>query len=314
MAGVIATPKTTTWQDWHEINPSLFPLPLELREIHSGSIGVLLRNIPLELVRDANRCPNPWQDLASMEFIPAYRSLFLSCASVLPAWELLAGFGWGGATGAKQSSRLSERMEEARRRGDKAEALRIERKIVDAMLRYDPEPAKKIAINIGDENLMAFQELNIKSRERNRRPVQPNSKESAKARLVAQYQIQILLVSNWIRSGSSGDPGWLFYTHPALASLFSAFDFPISSEAIEQKCVRLGLRKPDAGFLVFSNAIKDAESGIIRLNHLPPKMARQEFPKDAWKLRSPIKVGHRTFYAGISTAPMQPISAKVVGM
>lgn len=308
------TPKPQTWQHWHEINPVLFPLPLELREAQSGSIGFLLQKIPLELVKDANRCPNPWQDLASMKFIAHYRSLFLSCASVLPAWELLADYGWGGATGAKQHSRLADRMLDARKRGDHAEARRLEKKIVDAMLRYDPELAKKLARNAGDEKkLRAFEELSRESRKRSRRPVRGNSRENAKARLTEKYPIQILLVSNWIRCGNSGDPGWLFFTNHALANLLTLLNWNVSSEMVEQICIRLGLRKPDDGFLVFSDVKLDDTLGVIRLNHFPPKKAREEFPKDAWKIRAPIQLGQRTLYAGISTARKPATSAKVVG-
>jgi hypothetical protein len=314
---IMVTPKQKTWQDWHEIRPDLFPLPLELREAQSRSIGCRLREIPLELVKDANRCPNPWLDLASMKLIAHYRSLFLSCASVLSAWDILADFGWGGATGAKQRSRLSERMENARKCGEDAKALRLEKKIVDAMLRYDPELTKKLARNAGDEKLQAFDAVSRESRERSRRPMRMDSRERAKVRLTETYPIQILIVSNWIRCGTLDDPGWCFFTNQALANLLSLLDWTgfdvkgedISAEQVEQICVRLGLRKPDNGFLCYSDAKLDDKSGVIRLNHFPPKKAREEFPKDASELCAPIRLGQRTLYAGIS--PATP--AKVVG-
>lgn len=312
----MATPKLKTWRDWHEIMPNVFPMPLELREAHPGSIGIVLRKIPLELVKDANRCPNPWQDMASMKFIAHYRSVFLSCASVLPAWELLAGCGWGGATGAKQSSRLSERLQDALKRGDEAETRRLEKKIVDAMLRYDPETAEKLARNAGDEKLQAFDEVKKESRERNRRPLREGGRERATSDFPKNYPIQIVLASNWIRCGDVGDPSLCCYTNQALASLLSLFDWTgfdvegedISAEQVEQVCVRLGLRKPVDEFLVYSDARLDGRSGVIQLNHFPPNKPR-EFPKDGWKLRAPIRLGQRTLYDGIAPATR----AKAVG-
>lgn len=127
-----------TWQHWHEVNPFLFPLPLDLRENDRGMIGHLLNRIPLESVKDANRCPNPWEDLASMKFPAPYRSLFLACASVGLAWRLLASCGWGGATSANQQKVLAKRHWVACGRGDKKVASRCQFRPEQVAVGYAP--------------------------------------------------------------------------------------------------------------------------------------------------------------------------------
>jgi hypothetical protein len=57
-----------SWRDWNEVNPWLFPSVLELAE-DCGPIGELLRRLPEELRRDANRCPDPWRELRAMQFL-----------------------------------------------------------------------------------------------------------------------------------------------------------------------------------------------------------------------------------------------------
>lgn len=297
----MAAQKQRTWRDWHDISPELFPLPLELREAeHPGSIGVLLQKIPLELVRDSNRSPNPWLDLASMKFIAHYRSLFLSCASVMDGWSLLSSFGWGGATGAKKDSRLTQRAKAARQQGNESEAIRLGKKNFDAMLRYDPDLLTKLAEEIGGETYQGLGAVIAESRARNRRPVLTDARKRARAKLMETYPVQILLLTNWIRHGLCGDPSWCFFTNKALANLLCALGWSVSHEQVEQICVRLGLPKPDDEFLIISDAKFDAKSGAILLNLLPPKRARVEFPKDAWTVRAPIYLGKRKFYEGIA--------------
>src|SRR4051794_6793001 len=84
---------------FHEINPWLFPSPLELAN-DSGRIGDLLRRLLQEILRDSARCADPWADLASNKFVPpGFHGLFQACTSVLPAMRRMLPTAYGAGMG-----------------------------------------------------------------------------------------------------------------------------------------------------------------------------------------------------------------------
>ena len=85
-----AAPKRT-WRDWQEINPFLFPSLIELRD-GPGLVGWALQTIPEGIVRDADRCPDPWHELSRVPFVKqGHREFYRAAASLVSAVERLAG-------------------------------------------------------------------------------------------------------------------------------------------------------------------------------------------------------------------------------
>ena len=249
-----------TWRDWHELRPDLFPLPLELRD-KPGLIGYHLNKIPLELVRDASRCPDPWLDLASIKFLSCYRSLFLSCASLLPAWLTMASCGWGGATSPNAKRVIAHRVRKARMDGDERTAQRLERKIIDAMLRFDRTRLEEISKNFCDDgNLSGLGLLVKESYNTAKRSIRTTDKQAARDRLCT---VEVIVAVNWILLGNCGDPG-LAVLYDSLTSKPKPERFPSSQKFFEISSSRVRSNRNIASMIFLSSRCAVLSSPSMR--------------------------------------------------
>jgi hypothetical protein len=121
-----------------------------------------------------------------------------------------------------------------------------------------------------------------------------------------KYPLLYLMLTNWIRCEHLGDPGFIFYSDPALADLFSLFDWQgfavggeeLNSEQIEQMRGRLGLRKANEKIPLITGARMNPKTGIIELNTQDAKIAKREWPESPSQLRCRIELSGRVLYSG----------------
>lgn len=293
---------TQTWARLHEINPWLFPTVLELASGH-GLIGSILRGIPEELLRDANRCPNPWEDLASMRLMqPSHRHVFRACASVLPAAVSMA----------ESVYSRGDLIERVKRATTAVEREALNRKLFPGMWREGAALLRAKAAQAGPEVLAQFEEHEAKlvkmiAKKRGKRAAAVRSDKPTAERLRRKWPVQYLMVTCWLRLGNLGDPGLMFFSDRALADLFfyldwSGFDIcadDFDSEQIEQLRRRLGLRKANEKFPLVTGARINDETGTIEINTSNAKVAAFEWPITPLQLRSKIMLDGKTLYAGI---------------
>jgi hypothetical protein len=271
-----------TWRDWHETNPWLFPLPSELAK-DPGPIGVTMRRIPGELLRDADRCTDSWADLCANRFIPrGFHGLFRGCASVLPAALSLVHTAYS----------RGDLIERAKRSMTETECEAVNRKLFAGMWRSGAGLLRDGAVQEGPEMLSQFEEyearlLKMVAKQRGKAASSARSDRPTADRLRRKHPLRYLMVTNWLRCGCLGDPGFMFYSDNALADLFSVFDWrgfevaadDLNSEQIEQMRGRLGLRKANEKLPLVTGVRMNHKTSVIELNTQDAKIARYEWPK-----------------------------------
>ncbi len=294
-------PSTLTWRDRHKVNPWLFPLPSELAR-DPGAIGHFLRGIPEELLRDADRCPDPWCELISNRVLMVGRlpELFSACASVLPAALNLTR---------KVYSR-GRWVERSKTANTPAECEDVIRNLFPSMWRAGAGSLRNAAANEGAEMLSEFEKREGKlvkmiQKKYGKAAAIPGTTPTAES-LRRNRPIEYLLLTGWIRCGCSGDPGLMFYSDRALADLFSLLDWDgfqvdsdgVNSEQIEQLRGRLGLRKANEKIPYTTGVRMSPKTGIIELNAQDAKLAASEWTNPPLQLRCRIELSGRLLYGG----------------
>jgi hypothetical protein len=285
-----------TWRDWHEINPWLFPLPSELAQ-DPGPVGVFLSRVPDELLRDADRCPDPWADLCANQFIPCgFHSLFRACAGVLPAAISLAHAVYS----------RGDLVERVKRGGSEGECEGVIRKLFPGMWRAAAGLLREGAAQEGPELLREFEE-------REARLLKIIAKKSGKAAAAARPDkptaeaircgspVRYLLLVSWLRCGHLGDPGLCFYSDPALVALLSLLGWPhYNTHLIERMRERLGLLKACPKIPYVTGVRMNPRKKAIELNTLDAtKAVRFEWPPKPRQMRCRIELNGRVLYGGI---------------
>jgi hypothetical protein len=290
-----------SWPQMHEINPWLFPSVMELAQ-DGGPIGEVLRGIPSELQRDANRCPDPWGDLCTNRFIPrGYHGLFRACASVLPAATRLARMVYS-------RGHLVEHDKQATTQVEREAVIRM---LFPGMWRAGAGLLRDAAVQAGPDILTQFEADESKLLERiakkhGKTAAAARSDKPTADRLRRKWPVHYLMLSNWPRLGHLGEPGLMFFSDRALADFFSLLDWSgfdiradvFDSEQVEQMRGRLGLRKANEKIPLVTGARINPEKGVIELNTSPVELANREWPKLPLRLRCPIELNGRILYAG----------------
>lgn len=294
-------PSTLTWRDRHKVNPWLFPLPSELAR-DPGAIGHFLRGIPEELLRNADRCPDPWCELTNNRhlMVGGFPELFSACASMLPAAQNLIY---------KVYSR-GDWVDRSKKANTTADCEAVIRNLFPSMWRVGADFLRSAAASEGAEMLSEFEKREAKlvkmiQKKKGKEAAIPGKNPTAES-LRTKQPLAYIMLTNWIRCGPLGDPGLMFYSDRALADLFSLLnwhDFEvdsdgINSEQIEQLRGRLGLRKANEKMPYITGVKVDRKTGFLELNTHDAKLAASEWPKIALKLHSRIELSGRLLYGG----------------
>jgi hypothetical protein len=294
-----------TWRDGHELNPWLFPLPSELAR-DSGPIGLALQEIPDELLRDADRCPDPWQDLRTNRILMVgrYIELFTACASVLPATVELA----------KRVYSRGELVELARRAKTESECEAVNRKLFPKMCRTGAGLLREAAAQHGSNMLKEFEKCEaalkkMMAKKCGKAALATHVDKPSAEPLRQRYPLLYLMVENWLRCGFRGDPGFMFYSDEALADLFSLFDWQgfsiaaedLNSEQLEKMRGRLGLRKAVEKLPLITSAKMKFKTGVIELNTNDATIAKYEWPSVPVQLNCRIEISGRVLYRGLNS-------------
>ena len=198
MSSPLTTHKKQSWSKWHELNPWLFPPPSELAQ-DRGPIGEFLRRVPAELLRDADRCPDPWANLCTNRFIPpSFHSLFGACASVLPAATRLA----------RSIYSRGDLVERAKRGGSEAECEDLNRKLFPALWRADAG-LREAAAQEGPDMLRKFQEhearlLEVIAKKHGKTAAATRPDNPTAEPLSRVFPVPSLMLVNWLRCGPLG--------------------------------------------------------------------------------------------------------------
>lgn len=295
-----------TWSRLRAINAWLFPCVVELAN-DRGPIGELLRRIPQEILRDSARSSDPWADLCSNRFVPlGFHGLFAACASVLPAVRQLAPAGYGAGMG-------GQLFKQAKRARASAQRDAVLRHLFPVCWRIDAQLRAKAA-KAGPQ---ALDEFNKREAHLSRTMEKKNGKAAVAThpgkimgeRLHSKHSLAYLMATGWIRCGPMGDPGLCFYSDPALAELFSLFDWQrfkivaddLNSEQIEHMRGRLGLRKAHEKLPLVTSARINPETHLIELNTLEAKIAKCEWPKSPHTLRCRVELCGHVLYRGVTS-------------
>lgn len=293
---------TWTWAKAHEVNPWLFPSVMELSE-DRGRIGLLLRTIPEELRRDADRCPDPWRELSTARLLAVggYSELFTACASVLPASLQLSRKVYTRGNWAKRARRATTEAA-----GDAAI-----RNLFPAMWRAGAATLRDEAARQGPAIMREFEKreavlLGMMAKKKGKAATAIRPGEPTAHLLRSKHALAYLMVTGWVRCGPLGDPGLCFYSDNALADLFSLLDWrrfdvaaaDLNSEQIEQMRGRLGLRKATEKLPLVTSARLNDKTNLIELNTLDAKVAKHEWPKPAQPLRCRVELCGQVLYSG----------------
>jgi hypothetical protein len=168
------------------------------------------------------------------------------------------------------------------------------------------------AVQHGPDMLTEFEKretalLKMAAKKRGRAAIVTRADKPTAKPLREHYPLLYLMVTNWLRCGHLGDPGFMFYSDQALADLFSLFDWQgfsiaaeeLNSEQIEQMRGRLGLRKANEKIPQITGARLNSQTTLIELNTQDPKFAKYEWPKSPWQLRCRIELSGRVLYSGV---------------
>jgi hypothetical protein len=264
-----------------------------------------MSRIPNELLRDADRCPDPWADLCSNRFIPrGFHDLFRACASVLPAAIRLAR---------KVYSR-GDLVERAKRGGSEAECEALNRKLFPAMWRADAGLLREAAAHKGPVWSHEFEErearlVEIIAKKRGKAAAAARPRKLTADPLRDKWPLLYLMLTNWLRCGHFADVGLMFYSDSALADLFSLLNWrgfdvvaeDLDSEQIEKMRGRLGLRKAKEKLPLVTGARMDHKTGVIELNTHDAKTAKYEWPKYPLQLRCRVELSGQLLYRGATS-------------
>ena len=291
------------WRDWNEINPWLFPLPSVLAR-DPGQIGQILQGLPEELLRDADRCPNPWRELSNNRFLTVggYPELFCACASVLSAAIQLV----------RKVYARGDLIERAKQARTKLEFEAVNRMLFPGMWRSGAGLLLDAATQKGPNMLSQFEEhearlLKMIAKQHGKLVTAARADKPTADSLRKKWPLLYLMLTNWLRCGHRGDPGFMFYSDPALTDLFSLLNWEgfkvtaedLDSEQIEQMRGRLGLRKANEKLPLITGARMNRTGAYIQLNTQDAKIAKCEWPKTPLQLTCRIQLNGRVLYSGV---------------
>jgi hypothetical protein len=303
---------TKDWRSAHEGNPWLFPLPSELLDDHSH-VGVILRKLPVELIRDASRCRQPWTELESNQWIRqrdsggCFSEFFAAIGSVLPASQSVVHLLLGVA---KPIRKLRSGV------SDSEEELRLQQRLFNAMYRLNREKlGRGLELESAD-----VQELYREMEERLLAQMQkrggPKTDEATNERdsIERSLPIQHMFSLRWIRfgpvgDGLLGDPGLCFYSDKAISALLGLLGFHHSSpedqlDRVRHLRFRIGLKQANKKDPYVTGARRCEKTGWILLNLSPARPGQTS--EDEWiPLRSAVKINGVIRYQGVprSTEP-----------
>ena len=293
-----------SWAEWQGINPWLFPSIAELSQ-DRGPIGHILRGIPGELQRDADRCANPFEELASMRClnVGGLTELFRACASVRAAALRLTHkvYDRGGLTERVRRARVGRERE------------RLAKRLFDAMYRAGAEILREGAVEAGREFELEFADREARLLARCRKKLGHNavlnwpSRPSAES-IRTNHPLEYLLLLLHLRFGPLGDPSLMFFSNRAVSELFDLLDWTgfdvdhdkISIEQIEKMRERLGLRPANVKLPYVTSVRQNPCTNIIELNTNVANVATCEWPSKPLGLKTEIKIGKFVLYGGVA--------------
>jgi hypothetical protein len=264
-----------------------------------------MRQLPEEVLRDADRCPEPWADLCTNQFIPrGFHGLFRACASVRPAALHLVHSVYS----------RGNWVEQAKRAITEVEREKMVRRLFPMMWRAGAGVLWDAAAQNGGDTLRAFEErearlLRMRAKQKGKSSAAVRSDKPTAKPIRLKRPLAYLMVTGWLRCGDGDDPGLCFYSDEALTALFELFDWQgfhivaddLTNDAIEQMRGRLGLRKALEKLPYVTGARMNGTSDFIELNTLDSKVAKRQWSKTPSRLGCKVVLDGRVLYRGTST-------------
>jgi hypothetical protein len=241
-------------------NEDLFPSVLQLAS-DPGPFGFFLRRIELEILRDADRWPEPWKHLMSVRCLPKeFQPLFRAAHSQRTAITRL------GRIAIKMDSLENQRSAKIH------PGNREEQAVLKSMWKYEGlalllNSAKKHSPELEAQVQERIAAIRDKERRRSGlRKAVPSNKPAAFGRETIGAKLAWEMTTGWLHS-PDGCPGYCFFSNAALQKFISILlrssnpDFP-DARTIRTICSHLGLQK---GPLLVSN-VKVSEGRVILLD------------------------------------------------